>query len=286
VSAAVSLAGAAGTDVVTEGLVHIYRRRGVEVVALRGVDLTVPRGEAMALLGPSGSGKSTLLALLAGLVRPAAGRVVVAGRDLGALTERALLEVRRTQVGVLLQGPARNLLPYATVGENLAFVQRGRAGRGAAGRRRREELLAAVGLDGRQRDRARTLSGGEQQRLALAVAVAQAPRVLLADEPTSQLDAVSAATVTDLLLGARERDGTTVVVVTHDERLADRLDRSVAIRGGRVGAERHGGRTHAVVGADGSVQLPAEVAADFPPGTLVRVERTARGVELVPEERP
>jgi putative ABC transport system ATP-binding protein len=271
--------------VVAEGVVHIYRRQGVEVVALRGVDLTVDTGEMLALLGPSGAGKSTLLALLAGLLRPSAGRVVVAGRDLGGLSERALLAVRRRDVGILLQGPPRNLLPYATVTENLSFVQRGRAGHGAAGRGRRAELLAAVGLEGRQRDRATALSGGEQQRLALAVAVAQAPRVLLADEPTSQLDTGSAAAVTALLHDVRQREGTTVVVVTHDEQLADRLDRSVAIRGGRVGAQRQAGRTYAVVGQDGSVQLPPEAAAAFPPGTLVRVERTPRGIELVPEDR-
>jgi energy-coupling factor transporter ATP-binding protein EcfA2 len=128
-----------------------------------------------------------------------------------------------------------------------------------------------------------TLSGGEQQRLALAIAVASAPAVLLADEPTSQLDQASAGYVAQLLQSARDRFGSTLVVVTHDEDFAAGFDRSVAMRDGRIGAEGRRGQTFAVVAGDGSVQLPAELLADFPPGTLVEVERTETGVHLKPQ---
>jgi len=268
-----------------DSVMHIYRTRDVEVVALRGVDLEVAQGESVALLGPSGSGKSTLLLLLAGLLQPSAGTVRVAGQDLGRLGERQLLRLRRSTVGILLQGPSRNLLPYATVTENLAFAQRG--GRVPVGqrRRRRDEVLAAVGLEEMQHRRAVSLSGGEQQRLALAIAVASAPAVLLADEPTSQLDPASAGYVAQLLQSARDRFGSTLVVVTHDEDFASGFDRSVAMRDGRIGAEGRRGQTFAVVAGDGSVQLPAELLADFPPGTLVEVERTETGVHLKPQLR-
>jgi ABC-type multidrug transport system ATPase subunit len=152
-------------------------------------------------------------------------------------------------------------------------------------RRRTAELLEAVGLDGRAGRRATALSGGEQQRLALAVGIANAPSVLLADEPTSQLDHDNAERVAQLLRDARDRFGTTVLVVTHDETLAGTFDRAVSMRDGKVGAEGHRGRTYAVVGRDGSVQLPADVTGDFPPGTLVEVLRTPGGVELRPRPR-
>ena len=215
-------------------VMHIYRTRDVEVVALRGVDLEVAGGETVALLGPSGSGKSTLLAMLAGLARPSAGVVEVAGQDLAKLGERALLAFRRAHVGVLLQTPGRNLLPYATVRENLHFAQRGtRAGR-ARQRQRSHDLLAAVGLADQAGRRATQLSGGEQQRLALAVSIANAPAVLLADEPTSQLDHDNAEQVAHLLRRTRDEHGTTVVVVTHDEDVAGRMHRRVRLRSGEV----------------------------------------------------
>jgi putative ABC transport system ATP-binding protein len=273
---------AADPAVRVESVMHIYRTQDVEVVALRGVDLEVAEGETVALLGPSGSGKSTLLLLLAGLLQPSAGSVRVAGQDLGRLSERQLLQVRRSSVGILLQGPARNLLSYATVAENVAFAQRGGRVPSAQRRHRRQEVLAAVGLEALQRQRAVTLSGGEQQRLGLAIAVASAPAVLLADEPTSQLDQASAQHVEELMRSARERFGSTLVVVTHDEDFASGFDRTVAMRDGRIGAEGRRGRTYAVMSADGSVQLPAELLGDFPAGTLVVVERTEHGVLLRP----
>ena len=182
-----------------QGLTHVYRSEGTEVTALRGVDLEVARGETLALLGPSGSGKSTLLSLLAGLFRPTAGRLVVEGRDLVEATERERTALRARDVGVVLQSPGRNLLPYANALENLVFVQRA-GGRGRAARRRRaRELLGLVGLADAGPKPMRALSGGEQQRLAVAAALSNEPRLLLADEPTSQLDEDNSARLAELV---------------------------------------------------------------------------------------
>jgi ABC-type lipoprotein export system ATPase subunit len=269
-----------------ESLVQIYRVVDLDVVALSGVDLTVSDGEAVALLGPSGCGKSTLLSLLAGLLKPTAGRVVVAGRDIGKLDERQLLALRRTDVGVLLQNAGRNLLPYASALENLTFAQRGTGRRRRARRSRAEELLGTVGLDGAARKPVHALSGGEQQRLGLAVSLVNGPRVLLADEPTSQLDTGNADRVVRLLRDSRDRWGTTVVVVTHDPAVAGALDRTVTMRDGRVGAEGRSGEEFAVVGRDGSVQLPTDVLDLLPPGSLATVVRHEDRVELRPARDP
>jgi putative ABC transport system ATP-binding protein len=218
------------------GLTHVYRddARQSLVVAVDDVDLRIPRGEAVALVGPSGAGKSTLLGLLAGLVRPTRGRIHVAGNDVATMTERDLLRMRAHDVGVVLQTPGRNLLPYASARLNIGFAQR----RARAGRRERraevDALLAAVGLGARADVDARTLSGGQQQRLALAVALAGRPTVLLADEPTSQLDRRSGAAIIDLMLAARDRWGTTLVVVTHDPRVSEALDVEYAVHAGAL----------------------------------------------------
>lgn len=265
------------------GVVHVYGAAGAEVVALRGVDLTVAAGETVAVVGASGAGKSTLLWLLAGLIHPTAGRLTVAGRPLGELSTRELAGLRARQVGVLLQNPGRNLLPYGTALDNVLFAQRPTRRRSAVKRTRARALLDAVGLDGHRDRPAGSLSGGEQQRLGLAVALANGPLVLLADEPTSQLDATSAATVVELLEAARHDLGTTVLLVTHDEAVAARMDRAVTIRDGRIGSEARGGQDYVVVGRDGAVHLPPEVLDVLPPGTLARVHRTERGIELRPD---
>jgi putative ABC transport system ATP-binding protein len=264
------------------GLVYIYRLEGYDVVALAGVDLDIAPGESVALLGPSGSGKSTLLALLAGLLRPAAGRLVVGGHDLVRAAPADLRALRATEVGVVLQGAARNLLPYLTAEQNVRFAQRGtsRSDLPEPG-----EVLAMVGLSGRERNRARPqrLSPGERQRLALAVGLAGRPGLLLADEPTSQLDAPARDEVLTALDAVR-RAGTTVVVVTHDPDVGRRLGRTVTIRDGRVGAEGRRGEDYAVVGRDGTVHLPEEVLRLLPPGTLVSASPQPDGtVLLIPE---
>ena len=271
-----------GIGVACRGLVYIYRLEGYDVVALAGVDLDISPGESVALLGPSGAGKSTLLALLAGLLRPAAGRVTVGRHDLVQAGPAELQALRATDVGVVLQGAGRNLLPYLSAEQNVRFAQRG-----APADRRRElpaprDVLAMVGLSGRGRNRVRParLSPGERQRLALAVGLAGRPGLLLADEPTSQLDNRARDEVL-MALDAVRRAGTTVVVVTHDPGVGRWMGRTITIRDGRVGAEGRRGEDFAVVGRDGTVHLPQEVLRMLPPGTLVGVEPQPDGTVLL-----
>jgi ABC-type lipoprotein export system ATPase subunit len=274
---------------VCRGLVYIYRLEEYDVVALSGVDLDIGPGESVALLGPSGSGKSTLLCMLAGLLRPAAGRLVVGRHDLVRATPAELQTLRATDVGVVLQGASRNLLPYLSAEQNLRFAQHGVPGDRRKNRRKNlpepREILAMVGLSGRGHNRVRPqrLTPGERQRLALAVGLACRPGLLLADEPTSQLDARARDEVLAALDAVR-RAGTTVVVVTHDPDVGRQLGRTVTIRDGRVGAEGRRGEDYAVVGRDGTIHLPQEVLRMLPPGSLVGVEPQPDGtVLLVPE---
>ena len=270
-----------GTMVRCDGLVQVYGTPGQEVTALRGVDLTVAEAETVALLGPSGAGKSTLLWLFAGLLRPTAGIVEVCSRRLSDLTQKSAAEMRLRDVGVVMQNPGRNLLPYETAIGNLLIAQAPTRRSWAAKRRRSVALLDSVGLANLARRPAGRLSGGEQQRLAVAVALANGPRLLLADEPTSQLDHGSAAAVIELIRAANQDLGTTVVVVTHDQAVGSVLGRTVTIRDGRVGTEGHAGEDFLVISRDGSVQLPTEVLeAALPPGSLARAIPTAEGVEL------
>jgi ABC-type lipoprotein export system ATPase subunit len=272
----------AGIGVTCRGLVYIYRLEGYDVVALGGVDLDIAPGEAVALVGPSGSGKSTLLALLAGLLRPAAGRVQVGSYDLAKVSDAELLRMRASEVGVVLQGAGRNLLPYLSAEQNVRFAQRGAPAERRAELPRPREVLSLVGLGARGRHRLRpgAMVPGERQRLALAVALATRPGLLLADEPTSQLDTRTRDDVVTALDAVR-RSGTTVVVVTHDPEVGARFGRTVTIRDGRVGAEGRLGEEYAVVGRDGSVHLPAEVLRAIGAGALVRVELRPDGTVLL-----
>lgn len=263
-----------------DNVVHVYGTPGAEVAALRGVDFVVREGETVALLGPSGAGKTTLLWHLAGLLRPTAGTVEVAGMRLAGLTPRELANVRLRQIGVVLQNPGRNLLGYDTALGNLLFAQRPTRRSGASKKRRALALLESVGLGGAAHRVAGQMSGGEQQRLAVAVALANAPLLLLADEPTSQLDPVSADAVLDLIKQANAESGTTVVAVTHDAAVGEALGRTVTIRDGRVGAEGRSGEDYVVVGRDGTVQLPPEMLDTLPPGSLARAVRHDNGVDL------
>lgn len=270
---------ASAMDVSCQGLVQIYSAEdGTEVVALRSVDLDLAAGDRVALLGPSGSGKSTLLSLLAGLMRPTAGTVRVGPHDLGAMTEKDLRPFRAKSVGTLLQGATRNLLPYASAVENINFP------RVALGRRERRELVTAaelldtVGAASVADRRVGELSGGEQQRVAVAVAMANMPGIILADEPTSQLGLEHRPGVLDALSAVNTAYGATLIVVTHDLDVAARLGRTVTIRDGRVGALGHGDEDFAVVARDGSLQLPPTTRRRWPPGTLLRADDD--GVEL------
>ena len=269
------------TMVRCDGLVQVYGTPGQQVTALRGVDLEVAEAETVALLGPSGAGKSTLLWLFAGLLRPTAGIVEVCGRRLSDLTPKSAAEMRLRDVGMVMQNPGRNLLPYESAVGNMLVAQVPTRRSWAAKRHRSTALLDSVGLAKLAHRPAGRLSGGEQQRLAVAIALANGPRLLLADEPTSQLDHGSAAAVIDLICAANQDMGTTVVVVTHDQAVGSALGRTVTIRDGRVGAEGHAGEDFLVVSRDGSVQLPMEVLESaLPPGSLARAIPTAEGVEL------
>jgi putative ABC transport system ATP-binding protein len=263
-----------------ENLVQIYGAEGQQVTALRGVDLTVAEGETVALLGPSGAGKSTLLWLLAGLIPPTAGRVEVCGTKLAEMKTGQATNMRLRDVGIVMQNPGRNLLPYESAVGNVLFAQAPTRRTRAMKRSRAMGLLETVGLEQQAARPAGRLSGGEQQRLAVAVALANGPRLLLADEPTSQLDHISAGRVTALLQAANEDLGTTVIVVTHDQHVGQAFGRTITIRDGKVGAEGHDGEDYLVVARDGSVQLPPDLLDALPPGTLARAMRTEHGVEL------
>ncbi|WP_375493575.1 ABC transporter ATP-binding protein [uncultured Jatrophihabitans sp.] len=251
-----------------DNLVHVYGVPGSEVAALRGIDLQVRAGEMVALLGPSGSGKSTLLWHLAGLLQPTAGTVHVCGRQLSTLNNRQLADLRKRDVGVVLQNAGRNLLPYVSALDNVRAVRRELTAEALTP----HELLDAVGIGSLAHRAAARLSGGEKQRLAVAIALANLPTLLLADEPNSQLDAASSHDVIALLRDVNTRFGTTIVVVTHDTAVSETMDRTVSIRDGRIGAAGMGGEQFLVVGRDGSVQLPAELNDLLPSGSLLRAE--------------
>jgi putative ABC transport system ATP-binding protein len=212
------------------GLVFTAAAASGAVNVLRGVDLAVAAGEAVGIVGPSGSGKTSLLMLLAGLERPTAGRLTVAGRDLAALDEDSLARFRRDEVGIVFQ--AFHLVPTMNALENVAIPLE------FAGRRdafeRAGAALREVGLGHRLDHYPGQLSGGEQQRVALARAVVAEPRLILADEPTGNLDRATGAAVMDLLFGLRARLGTTLLLITHDPSLAERCERQVRIEDGRI----------------------------------------------------
>ncbi|MCW6009828.1 ATP-binding cassette domain-containing protein [Micromonospora sp. CPCC 205371] len=270
-----------GLAVACRRVVHIYRAEGGDVVALSGVDLSINPGEMLALVGPSGSGKSTLVALLAGLMRPSAGRVSVGTYDLGKLTDAEVSRLRGTEIGVVLQGAARNLLPYATLHRNIWLAQRRAARTAGIELDDPERILDLVGLRGKATAKIGELPPGARQRAALAVGIAASPGLLLVDEPTSQLDTHGRDEVLDALETVNQERGTTIVVVTHDAEVGARLGRAVTIRDGRVGAEGRGGQDFAVVAGDGTIQLPPEVLGEFPPGTLFTVDHVDGSVTLV-----
>jgi ABC-type lipoprotein export system ATPase subunit len=261
--------------------VHVFGTPGNEVAALRGVDLVIEPGETVALLGPSGAGKTTLLWHLAGLLTPTAGIVEINGVPLLGLSGRTLANMRLREIGLLLQNPASNLLPSRTALGNVLFAQSPTRRTRAMKRKRARDLLDRVGLIAAAGRPAGLLSGGEQQRLALAVALANGPRLLLADEPTSQLDPASAADVIELIQAANASLGTTVVAVTHDPDVAAALGRTLTIRDGRVGSAGHGGREFVVIGKDGTLTLPADLLDEFPPGSLAEATRAEGGGVLL-----
>lgn len=217
-----------------DNLVKIYKAADLEVVALQGLDLHVAAGELMAIIGNSGSGKSTLLNMLGGLDKPSAGNLIIDGKDMLKFKERDLMRYKRETVGFVWQNNARNLIPYLTALENveLPILLQGRRKR-----QRALELLEAVGLGKRINNRLNQLSGGEQQRVAIAIALANHPKILLADEPTGSVDSAMANQILDLFRELNRSMELTVIIVTHDPMIARKVDRVVAIRDGKTSSE-------------------------------------------------
>jgi ABC-type lipoprotein export system ATPase subunit len=215
-------------------LVKIYKANELEVFALQGLDLHVEAGELMAIIGNSGSGKSTLLNILGGLDRPSAGSVSVGDWDLLKITEEQLVEYKRDTVGFIWQNNARNLLPYLTALENveMPMMLRGKLDRAYA-----KQLLEWVGLKERMHNKLQQLSGGEQQRVAIAISLSNRPKMLLADEPTGSVDTRTSDMIMDIFRRMNRELGITVVIVTHDLSLASKVDRVVAIRDGLTSTE-------------------------------------------------
>ena len=223
--------------VTCDNLVKIYKVADLEVVALQGLDLEVAAGEMIAIVGASGSGKSTLLNILSALDTPSAGRCIVDDYDLTRLNETQRIQYRRFVIGHIWQQSGRNLLPELSLAENVELPQL--LGGIASERRLRHarELLELVGMEGMNRKRPDEISGGEQQRAAIAVAIANEPKLLLADEPTGELDSVTASQIFELLRTLSRELGLTIITVTHDVAIAAAVDRTIAIRDGRTSTE-------------------------------------------------
>lgn len=218
-----------------ENLVKIYKTEDIEVLALQGLELTVEKGELMAIIGNSGSGKSTFLNMIGGLDRPSAGRLLVDGKNLFKLTEAELVAYKRDTVGFVWQNNARNLMPYLTAVENVQMPMMF-----SSQKRQKEralELLELVGMSHRKNSKLSSLSGGEQQRIAIAIALANNPKLLLADEPTGSVDLKTSNYLLDIFRKLNEELGLTIVIVTHDRQLSKKVNRVVSIRDGKTSSE-------------------------------------------------
>lgn len=218
-----------------ENLVKIYKTSDVEVVALQGLDLDVEKGELVGIVGNSGSGKSTLLNMLGGLDKPSAGKLIVDGKNLLKFSDKDYMEYKRNTVGFVWQNNARNLIPYLTAVQNVEMPM---LLKGSKKRRERAlELLDKVGLSHRVNSKLDQLSGGEQQRVAIAIALANNPKIILADEPTGAVDTKTSEMILNIFKNLNATEGITIVIVTHDLKLANHIDRVVAIRDGRTSSE-------------------------------------------------
>jgi ABC-type lipoprotein export system ATPase subunit len=216
-------------------LMKIYKLDNeIEVIALQGLDLNVESGELMGIIGSSGSGKSTLLNMLGGLDRPSAGKLIVDGKDLLRVSDKDLVQYKLETVGFVWQNNARNLIPYLTALENVELPM---LLKGKRKRERATELLEMVGMDHRKHNKLNQMSGGEQQRVAIAIGLANNPRLLLADEPTGSVDTRTADIILDVFRSLNRELGVTIVIVTHDNQLMKKMDRVVAIRDGKTSSE-------------------------------------------------
>lgn len=289
--------------IVCESLVKIYKMADVELLALQGLDLVVNRGEVMAIVGQSGSGKSTLMNILGGLDRPTAGRVTVGGRDLLNMNERALNSYRRHHVGFVWQQTSRNLIPYLNAEQNVELPMLMAGTRASERRQWTQELLESVGIEHRRHHKLDQLSGGEQQRVAIAVALANKPELLLADEPTGELDSATAGKIFDIFHSLNERLGLTIVIVSHDPQIASHVARVVAIRDGKTSSETlrqpaeagdtedtpHSFIEYTVLDPAGRLQVPEEYRERYGIGGRVTLEAGPDGIVIRPvegDERP
>jgi ABC-type lipoprotein export system ATPase subunit len=221
-----------------DSLVKIFKSDDVEVMALQGLDLEVKKGELIAVIGKSGSGKSTLLNMLGGLEKPSAGRLYVDGNDLFSMSEKNLTRYRRETVGFVWQKSAQNLFPYMTALENVEAPMYFSKGNEKKRREKALELLKMTGIDHKAKSYPSEMSGGEQQRVAIAVALANSPKILLADEPTGAVDSKTSGMLQNLFRSLNEKLGLTVIIVTHDMSLANKAGRVVMISDGKISTEK------------------------------------------------
>lgn len=226
---------AEGSMILADNLVKIYKTAELEVLALQGLDLKVERGELLAIIGNSGSGKSTFLNMLGGLDTPSAGKLFVDGKNLFTMTEKQLVEYKRDTVGFVWQNNARNLLPYLSALENIMTPMQFGSEKGK--KERALKLLDIVGMSHKKASRLNQLSGGEQQRIAIAIALANSPKLLLADEPTGSVDRKTADYILDVFRHLNRDEGQTIVIVTHDVALSKQVQRVIAIRDGKFSSE-------------------------------------------------
>ena len=286
-----------------DNLVKIYKTKDIEVLALQGLELQIDKGELMAIVGNSGSGKSTFLNMIGGLDRPSAGRLIVDGKDLFKLSEKELVEYKRSTVGFVWQNNARNLLPYLTALQNVQVPMMFDSG--AKKEERALELLEMVGMSHRKHSKLRQLSGGEQQRVAIAIALANNPKILLADEPTGSVDVKTGTYILDMFRDINRSTDLTIVIVTHDPNISRKVDRVVAIRDGKISSERllkqsyrermeHLASTmdteptqdeFAVLDRAGRLQIPRELLTQMQlEGNRVHIEYRDGGIFIRPPE--
>jgi ABC-type lipoprotein export system ATPase subunit len=300
-----------GPFIVCDNLIKIYKVGGAEVMALQGLELSAEKGEFMGIVGASGSGKTTLMNVLGGLDRPTAGRAIVNRQDLLRLSDSALNRYRREQVGFVWQQTSRNLIPYLTALENVELPMTVAGKNWGEKRSWAGELLEAVGLSARRHHKLAEMSGGEQQRVAIAVALANKPILLLADEPTGEVDSATARMILETFRRLNRAYGLTTLIVTHDQQVAGHVDRVVAIRDGKTSTEtirqvvrapqaadghedakeggqedRHEVRYHEYIVLDsvGRLQLPPEYRERFNIGDRVKIELQSGGILLKPVE--